>query len=101
MGAGLIAGGAAVGGLSLFAGETSSANAEREVAEVISSYGRSVEVTKKGEQSIEHRVKMRGIDQFVKTFDPKQLPFEKIQVCEGNVLRFSHGGVDFTLVNVA
>lgn len=101
LGAGLIAGGAAVSGLSLFAGEVSSVNAEREVAKVIASYGKSIKITKKGERATEHRVQMNGVDKFVKAFDPKRLPFEKIKVCEGNVMKFSHGGVDFTLVNVA
>ena len=100
---GFAAGGAALSGLRFIAiaSESRVAAAEREVSEVISQYGSSVKVTRNGGQATEHRVKMRGHEQFAKTFDAQRgLPFERIYVAEGNTLRFKHRGVTFTLVNV-
>ncbi len=97
---GLAMGGTALGGLQLIASESPSGAAEREVSDVIARYGSTVRVTR-GETT-EFKVKMRGHDRFAKTFDAQRgLPFERIMVCEGNTLKFNHGGVDFAIVNVA
>ena len=45
---------------------------------------------------------MHSQKRFAKTFDPqKGLPFEQIRISEGNTMKFTHGGIDFTIVNVA
>ena len=97
--AGLVAGGAALGGVqALAAGGKSST--EREVDAVISRYGNAVKVTKDGAKA-EYRVKVGSVKQFVEVFDPKSLPFEQIRVSDGNTMQFKHGGMDVTIVHLA
>jgi hypothetical protein len=99
---GLVAGAATLSALPLPATANPATTAEREVSAVISQYGKSIKINRRGSQATEFTVKMRSQDHFSKTFDPlRGLPFERIYVSSGNTLAFNHHGVDFTIINIA
>ena len=98
MTAGLVAGGAALGGFQALAAG-GPASAEREVTNTISRYGEAVKTTKNG-TTAEYHVKVGSIEKFSNVFNPENLPFERIRVSEGNKMQFSHRGVDVTIVHL-
>ncbi len=74
--------------------------AEREVAAVLSRYGKNIRMSRKGSRGTEFHVNVISIEHFTAVFNPEKLPFERIHVGPENTLSFNHRGTAFTIVNV-
>ena len=102
---GLAAGSLVLGGLGslpLSASHSSETlnTAERHVSSVIAQYGRCVRIKRGAGSVTEFKVKLHSLKHFSEVFDPGHLPFERIQVGRGNILRFKHQGAEFRIRNM-